>query len=112
MSFSSILDYALNFGLPGLLLGVVGMYALNKKVEVSKRKKVLEILSFVYNVPYMLVMFTQGPSSYLNVIIYGVTGIAGVIFAVLAAREKHWPAAMLFILPIICTISIVMILGA
>ncbi|WP_432666680.1 hypothetical protein R9X47_10075 [Wukongibacter baidiensis] len=111
MGFYSFIDYALNFGLPGLIIGIVAFWFLTKKVDAEKRAKYLKISSYIFITPFILDMIIFGPTSLLSVAIYGLIGLAGLILAGLSIKEKQWLSSVLFLAPMVSTLALMIILG-
>lgn len=107
----SMLDYAIGFGLPGMLVGFLIFWLLVKKVKEENRVKYLKIGSYLFVTPYIIDMIIFGPTSYLSLVFYAAFGITGIILAILSAREKRWLQVILYLLPMVLVIATVSILG-
>lgn len=111
MNFYSFLDYALNYGLPGLIIGIVAWWFLTKKVDEGRRTKCLKISSYLYVIPLILDLIVFGPTSLLSIAIYGLIGLAGLTLAMLSVKERQWLSAGLFISPAVVITILIVVLG-
>lgn len=106
-----LIDYALNLGLPGLILGVFFFWLFRTRIKSENRPKYLKIGSYIFVVPYILDLIFFGLSSYVSLMVYGVFGITGIILAVLSIMEKRWLQVILYLAPMVLVVTTITILG-